>query len=304
MERRRRHRARDGDEGASSCRSSTCQQCQSMMTTTSASANNTATTVRRKQLHRRRQRNDSSLSLSTTVNFATAMRSTTAPSCRRNRRRRRRSRLPSLLLSLFLSLHPHLHHHNHHHQSIMTMLAQGYVITWNNGPEDNYFCGTTYDDPTTDCTLRQNCRSGRDDECDGYADGIGIKCFADTPCDSKEGGGSAFVPHSTASILIPTNSPAAAGTDDYEHISDHPSDHWYCGIGFDDAESRCEVHCPNQTGCPTGELCYFGTSCDARTDAPTVRPTKSPTMMPTRKVAPGPTMKPVSTNSEECSTRE
>jgi hypothetical protein len=186
------------------------------------------------------------------------------------------------------------------------MLAQAsssYVITWNNGPEDNYFCGTTYDDPSTDCSLRQNCRSGRDDECDGYADNIGIKCFADTPCDSKKGGGAAFVPHSTTSVLgggsIPTVGPtttaaAANSNTNYEHISDAPSDHWFCGIGFDDAETRCEVHCPHQTGCPIGEICYFGTSCDARTDAPTVRPTRVPTMGPTKKGSSGPTVKPVS----------
>ena len=190
----------------------------------------------------------------------------------------------------------------------MMMLAQAsssYVITWNNGPEDNYFCGTTYDDPSTDCSLRQNCRSGRDDECDGYADNLGVKCFADTPCDSKKGGGAAFVPHSTTSVLgVPTLGPATTTANNassftttntnYEHISDAPSDHWFCGIGFDDAETRCEVHCPNQTGCPIGEICYFGTSCDARTDAPTVRPTRVPTMGPTKKGSSGPTVKPVS----------
>ena len=46
-----------------------------------------------------------------------------------------------------------------------TLFADAYVITWNNGPEDEYFCGFTFDDPL-DCSKRQNCRTGEDEECE------------------------------------------------------------------------------------------------------------------------------------------
>jgi hypothetical protein len=30
-------------------------------------------------------------------------------------------------------------------------------------------------------------------------------------------------------------------------------DHWFCGIGFDDANAKCEVHCPTAKECPLGQ---------------------------------------------------
>ncbi len=304
-----RRRRRDDDE-ARSCR---CQ-CRGPANTTTTTTTTTVP-VRRKQQQQRP---------TTTARFhnrnGRSTSSSSIPTGNRHHRRRLRhpaaaalsSNLPSFIFPLLLFLQqPHQLVFRFFHPAktmpmmMMTMMAHGYVITWNNGPEDKFFCGTSFDDTTTDCTLRQNCRSGRDDECDGYADNLGIKCFAETPCDSKNGGGSAFVPHSTAGFLgsVPTGGPTAASAassstadSNYEHTSDDPSDHWFCGIGFDDAEERCEVHCPYQTGCPVGEICYFGTSCDATSDAPTTRPTRSPTMRPTVKVVtrPGPTVKPVS----------
>ncbi len=196
---------------------------------------------------------------------------------------------------------------------MMTMttmaVAQGYVITWNNGPEDKYFCGTSYDEPSVDCKVRQNCRSGRDDECEGYDANNGIKCFAETPCDSKNGGGSAYVSHTpviindagtnstTNSSEMATSTTTTAST---TPIAKDPSDHWFCGIGFKDANERCEVHCPYQTGCPTGEICYFGTTCDAHPPPPTRHPTSAPTVSRTESAMPSmtasrmPTIKPVS----------
>ena len=60
---------------------------------------------------------------------------------------------------------------------------------------------------------------------------------------------------------------------------DH-SDHYFCGVGFDDAAESCEHPCPSGSlrECPLGMLCYFNTPCD-RKDLPD-QPSKSPTIKP------------------------
>ena len=120
----------------------------------------------------------------------------------------------------------------------------------------------------------------------------------------------------------PTKAPAEAGPTDIPtdmpipppdplpYPSDDPSDHWFCGIGIDDASTNCEVHCPSASECPAGQseydfqilymifhscsylminfssfpftsaVCYFGTKCDARTHSPTPPPTRRPTPLP------------------------
>lgn len=59
-----------------------------------------------------------------------------------------------------------------------------------------------------------------------------------------------------------------------------PSDHYFCGAGFDDASKSCEYPCPSGSlrECPLGMLCYFNTPCD-RKDLPD-QPSKSPTIKP------------------------
>ncbi|KAL7542692.1 hypothetical protein ACHAXR_012001, partial [Thalassiosira sp. AJA248-18] len=225
--------------------------------------------------------------------------------------------------SLFLLLH-----------TTTTLLLQpvannAAVVTWNNGPEDNFFCGHAWDDPN--CATRQNCRSGRDSECEGH-ESHGIQCFANTNCDTKFGGSAAYVPglvgykvdkgeRPTASpsdldfdslvgggLFVPTRSPHTPGDPthiptefpigappDFVGSSDDPTDHMYCGVGIDDASFRCATHCPNANECPLGEICYYRTSCDHRTHAPTPPPTRGPTLAPTTgtpTVSPAPTEKP------------
>ena len=230
-----------------------------------------------------------------------------AIAARRTARLSSRSSLPSVVLTLLLILHPM----QTLHRQQAKILAHSYLITWNNGPEDRYFCGKTYDDPSVNCTERQNCRSGRDDECEGYENGM--KCFAETPCNSMYGGGASFVSDST-NVTGTTSNPVGGENDEasdavpspsgnVESTSDLPSDHWFCGFGFDDANARCKVHCPNLTGCPTGEICYFGTICDGRTPAPSTHPTPDPTTSPTNSAMPSvkaslePSKKPVSSFS-------
>ena len=189
------------------------------------------------------------------------------------------------------------------------------IVTWSNGPEDKYFCGYAWDDP--DCASRQNCRSGRSEDCEGHLS-HGVECFANTDCDTKFGGAAAFIegrfddldlgvptvyPTEVLEVdfdslvdglFTPTSSPVKPGgptviptevpigaPPDFVGLSDEPRDHWYCGIGIEDASSKCMTHCPQMFGCPMGEICYFGTRCDARTHMPTPPPTRRPTGSPT-----------------------
>ena len=208
------------------------------------------------------------------------------------------------LLSCYLIQQQSSNHNSHH-------FTNARAVTWSNGPEDKFFCGLAWDE--LDCATRQNCRSGRDEECEGH-ETHGIQCFANTDCDTKMGGAAAFVsgvldrpkePTMSPNVVdfeslvegglfVPTKSPVEAGgptyiptefpiapPPDFEGPSDDPTDHWWCGIGIDNANKKCEVHCPNSSECPLGEICYFGTTCDARTHGPTPPPTRGPTQAPT-----------------------
>eukprot|EP00804_Cyclotella_cryptica_P028153 CCRYP_011028-RA/>CCRYP_011028-RA protein AED:0.13 eAED:0.13 QI:434/1/0.6/1/0.5/0.4/5/3085/1111 len=192
-------------------------------------------------------------------------------------------------------------------------LTAPYTVTWNFGPEDHFFCGFSWDDPA--CSTRQNCRSGKSEECDGFA--RGEVCYKDTPCDSAAGGGRDYVEGKWNTVIptfsptiveaMPTATPATIGPTliptefpigpppDLDYPSDDPTDHWYCGIGIDDANERCSVHCPSASECPVGQICYFGTRCDARTHAPTPPPTHRPTRKPTPRPTESPTVTAVPT---------
>ena len=62
--------------------------------------------------------------------------------------------------------------------------------------------------------------------------------------------------------------------------SSSPSDHNFCGIGFQDASTSCKHPCPSGSleECPHGMLCYFNTPCDIKNLGP--RPTRYPTRQP------------------------
>ena len=158
-----------------------------------------------------------------------------------------------------------------------------YTVTWNFGPEDHFFCGQAWDD--YNCSTRQNCRSGKSEECAGFD--RGETCFKDTPCDSAKGGGHDFsyalyeteIPTFSPTIFVgmPTMEPMTRGptempTDypigpppDLVWPSEEPSDHWFCGVGIDDANERCGLHCPNAIECPIGQIvslrCIYNVCC-------------------------------------------
>lgn len=148
---------------------------------------------------------------------------------------------------------------------------------WTNGPEDRFFCGFKWDDK--DCQKRQHCPSGRSEDCEGFENGI--KCFANTNCDTRYGDGDWFVPGQP-----PRQSPGGTSRPTYGEKSDDKTDHYWCGVGMDDARNQCGTHCPGGTSseCPPGNICYHDIyTCDARNlHPPTPYPTYSmpPSMGP------------------------
>lgn len=156
-----------------------------------------------------------------------------------------------------------------------------YIATaqFTNGPEDTYFCGYKWDD--ANCDERQHCPSGRSEDCEG-ADTDGVKCFANSPCDAKLGHGAHWVVGTP-----PKASPGGSSQPTYTGKSDNVTDHYWCGVGVDDAINKCksmtsENHCPGGTSgeCPDGNICFHDIySCDARNiptpDPPSATPTSS-----------------------------
>ena len=67
--------------------------------------------------------------------------------------------------------------------------------------------------------------------------------------------------------------------------SPNPSDHYVCGIGYQDASTSCTHPCPSGSPdeCPPGQLCYFDTPCDSR-NLPS-QPTGSPANEPKEPTA-------------------
>jgi len=141
-------------------------------------------------------------------------------------------------------------------------------------------------------------------------------CFHDiTECDARNYDSLPPTPSPTTDdtqsptpkpILTPTKIPTEfpiPPPDPLPFPSDDPSDHWFCGIGIDDANKNCGLHCPTANECSVGQICYFGTNCDSRTFEPTPPPTKRPTKFPTKYPTTSPTTSMVPTISATLSNR-
>lgn len=193
-------------------------------------------------------------------------------------KQRRRRRLPVSPLIAFLSLSITL--------SLQFILVSGNSLA-KNTPEDKFFCGWTWDDE--DCQKRQHCPSGKDEDCDAFE--FGMKCFANTECDVKKGDGSWYEPYEPGDPRPRPPRPSPGGTERPVYgKSDNPSDHYFCGKSFDDANNKCANHCPSgmSAHCPYGELCFFDVhACNVKN---MVTPTNWPTWPPpTRSPHSGPT---------------
>lgn len=161
-------------------------------------------------------------------------------------------------------------------------------------PTDHYFCGISMDDAINKCAT--HCPSGQSVECPH-----GELCFFDVDsCNAKN----MITPTLWPTYPLPTRSPISGTTptkiptempipppDPLDYPSDDLTDHWFCGTSLYDANNQCKQHCPTAMECPMGQICFFGTTCDARTYSPTPPPTRRPTKPPTEH----PTMNPTET---------
>lgn len=88
---------------------------------------------------------------------------------------------------------------------------------------NNNFCGTTWDDASSNCAERQHCPTGTDSECEIS----GHICFGGTTCDVTKGDGAKF-----KFANVP-----------YNDISNTR----FCGGNWDEAFRGCSVesHCPS-----------------------------------------------------------
>lgn len=147
----------------------------------------------------------------------------------------------------------------------------------------NMFCGSSWAEASTSCSVRQNCPSGQTSECVLP----GHECWAFTECDTRRGDGEQFSEHHN---VVPGENLSASGVGasvsggyvDLSKPSIDKTDHYFCGRGFEDARTKCGTHCPsgNMNDCPYGEICFTNTPCDARMmtiapapPSPTERPT-------------------------------
>ncbi len=146
------------------------------------------------------------------------------------------------------------------------------------------FCGISWAEASTSCPSRQNCPSGQSDECITP----GHECWAFTECDTRNGEDGALfseahgVTGAENLAAVGVGAVASGGFVDLDKPSYDETDHYFCGVGYEDAVSRCESHCPsgNLNDCPPGEICFTKTPCDARMLTKGPQP-PSPTMEPT-----------------------
>jgi len=182
------------------------------------------------------------------------------------------------------NIHKSLHLNNKHHRKLEDAFDNAYNT---NRPGSTYgtnmFCGQTWAEASTSCETRQNCPSGQSSECIMP----GHECWAFTECDTRYGHGEQFSKfHNVVGGSNLEASGIGASTSggyvDLTTTSVDKTDHYFCGKSYDDAISKCASHCPtgNLNDCPSGEICFFNTPCDARmmTRAPSP---PSPSFSPT-----------------------
>ena len=125
----------------------------------------------------------------------------------------------------------------------------------NNNNSENKFCGISYKEAYQFCHLPPH---------------QSLPCTSDTDCPYKLTCWTLQETCTQPPTTLPTIQPSFGPI---TSRSSNPSDHYYCGLGFDNLFG-CAKHCPSgdQAECPNGQICFFNTPCDARiqTKKPTV----------------------------------
>lgn len=144
-----------------------------------------------------------------------------------------------------------------------------------NHPSHMRFCGSSWDDASSNCEIKRHCPSGGDDECPK-----GQECYSFlSNCNYVEMVGGPGEATSLASKLSGDSSKIGLDAND-------PSRSNFCGYDWNDAISSCHkddhwCRAGSDSECPSGKVCYAGTDCKYVADLqPTISPTDFPTMSP------------------------
>jgi len=140
-------------------------------------------------------------------------------------------------------------------------------------PANVRYCGITWADAVSNCSVERHCPGGTEDECSkGQTCHGGImQC---NMIDLVQNANKEQVP-----TFVPTMAPITG---------DDPRNSFFCGTSWMLARDNCslETHCSSDN-CPDEEICYGGIGCNASemtmspTGKPTLIPTDSPTYKPT-----------------------
>ena len=176
-----------------------------------------------------------------------------------------------------------------------TALGHG-ALSNRNDPSHQRFCGTTWEDASTNCAVERHCPSGDESECDD-----GQECYS-------------FLGSCNYIDMMVGNLDSASTVDEgsgnststlpgLELDRDDPTRTNYCGVDWSDAIGNCDDDshwCPDGTDeeCPDGKICFAGTDCKYESDlVPTGAPIIPPSAAPTPE--PLPTQSPVMYNAPE-----
>ena len=133
-------------------------------------------------------------------------------------------------------------------------------------PPDSFFCGSSYDEASTECG--DPCPSGLSEDCPGD-----LLCFASTPCSDR---GSFFCgttwEEAASTCTLPCenglNSVCPNGAQCFGYTPCSKVESFYCGTTFEEASATCNVPCPSgkDSDCLGQETCQKYTPCNDISD--------------------------------------
>ena len=154
-----------------------------------------------------------------------------------------------------------------------TSLGHG-ILFMRDHPSHSRFCGDSWEDADTKCTIERHCPNGTSAEC---SDGQTCYMFLSACNYIDMIGGYPIATVGASSTTLPKDDPTRSN---------------YCGIDWNDAIGGCaddENWCPSgaDADCPEGKICFAGTECLYVSDlVPTASPSDGPTVVPTPMAPP------------------